>query len=120
MPLNELYSFDTLGLNEPINDGENDGETKNEPINDGETKNEPINDGENDGENKALSDKEHTVLSLINDNPSITTVTLIEKTGFSRPTIERSIKKLKIQKYIVRIGGDKGGHWKIIKHKDSL
>ncbi len=106
VPLNELYSFDTLGLNEPINDGENDGETKNEPI--------------NDGENKALSDKEHTVLSLINDNPSITTVTLIEKTGFSRPTIERSIKKLKIQKYIVRIGGDKGGHWENIKHKDSL
>ena len=86
-------------------------EGSNEPINDGETKNEPINDGEN----KVLSDKENTVLSLINDNPSITTVTLIEKTGFSRPTIERAIKKLKIQKYIVRIGGDKGGHWEIIK-----
>ena len=74
--------------------------------------NEPKKNGENEQKN-VLSPKEATVLSLISDNPSITAATIIANTGFSRPTVERAIKKLKTVGKISRIGGDKGGYWKV-------
>ncbi len=131
------------GENEPINDGERKNDGENEPINDGEKnndgENEPINDGEKkiDGANepinafttnepkrfgekyegkKILSDKEATILSLIYDNPSITAANIIANTGFSRPTVERATKKLKDLEIISRIGGDKGGYWKVFNN----
>ena len=90
----------------PKNDGENDG--VNEPA--------PQNDGENDGEKSLLSEKEKVVLSLIEQNPSIAVITMTQETGFSRPTVERAVKKLKEYNLIRRVGPDKGGHWEIINN----
>ena len=44
---------------------------------------------------------------------------MVQNTGFSRPTIERAVKKLKELNLIVRIGGDKGGHWEIIEQSNK-
>jgi len=104
---------------EPVNEPLNDGENKNEPVNDTINEDEPVNDGENDGENLFLSDKEKEVLRLIKNNPTITAVIMVQNTGFSRPTIERAVKKLKELNLIVRIGGDKGGHWDIIEQSNK-
>ena len=76
---------------------------------------EPENDGVNDGVKK-LSEKEVVVLGLIKENSSITSAVLCEKTDFSRPTVERAIKKMKELNVINRVGSDKTGHWQILKN----
>lgn len=55
------------------------------------------------------------VLSLIKDNPKITIPSIIVKSGKSRTTIQKCIKKLKEEKRIERVGGKNGGVWKILK-----
>lgn len=61
-----------------------------------------------------LSDKERTVLEIINENPDIVIMGIVEKTGFSRPTVMRAVKSLKEKQILERIGAKKNGHW-IIK-----
>ena len=73
------------GLIEPINDGENDGETKNEPI----------NDGENDGVNKIEPINEPikqildiiTLFLLVDDNPTRYNLYMSAGVGDKRQTI---------------------------------
>lgn len=90
------YEIESDGVNDGVNNG--------------------VNDGVNDGVTVILSDKERSVLSLIKSNPNITTNILINNTGFSRPTVERAINKLKQLNFIRRVGADKNGHWEVIKN----
>jgi Fic family protein len=53
-------------------------------------------------------------LDLIKENPSITRKALSEKLGINPSAVQKYIQKLKSEGLIVRIGGDKGGHWKIL------
>jgi Fic family protein len=53
------------------------------------------------------------VLELVKANPHISYDKLVEKTGRSRATIKRMIKRLKQEGYISRIGSDKTGYWKV-------
>ncbi|MDR1881814.1 MAG: Fic family protein [Prevotella sp.] len=53
------------------------------------------------------------ILELIKANPHISYDKLVEKTGRSRATIKRMIKRLKQEGGISRIGSDKTGYWKI-------
>jgi Fic family protein len=72
--------------------------------------NDPVNDPvkfDNDPVNSS------DVLELIKINPYITYDKLVEKTGRSRATIKRMIKRLKQEGFISRIGSDKTGYWKI-------
>ena len=45
----------------------------------------------------------------------ISTIQIAEKLKVTRRTIARDIEKLKRTHQIIRIGGDKGGYWKILK-----
>ena len=54
---------------------------------------------------------EELVIELIKTNPKITKVEMVEKTGKSKPTIERMLKK---SNKIARLGSNRGGTW-IIK-----
>ena len=81
--------------------------------------NDGINDGINDAAN-TLSKTDITILALINDKNSITAEELCGKTEFSRPTVERTLKKLKELKIIERIGSRKTGYWKILKPSGTL
>jgi predicted HTH transcriptional regulator len=74
------------GLNDPVN-------VNHDPVND------PVNSFD--------------VLELLKINPDITYDELVEKTGRSRATIKRMIKRLKQERYISRVGSDKTGYWKI-------
>jgi len=71
------------------------------------------NDGEKCSIIKELSDKEKIIFTLIKSNPNITTALIAQSKKFTRPTIERAIKKLKQLGLIKRIGPDKGGHWEV-------
>ena len=51
---------------------------------------------------------------LITENPKITRIELSEKLGINPSAIQRHIQKLKRDGIIERIGGDKGGYWKIM------
>ncbi|MCL1969778.1 MAG: Fic family protein [Bacteroidetes bacterium] len=54
------------------------------------------------------------VLELIKENQKITRSELSDKLGINPSAIQRHIQKLKTEGIIERIGGDKGGYWKII------
>jgi len=67
-----------------------------------------------------LSEKEKSLLGLIENNPNITTVAIAAELGVSRQTIAVSIKTLKEKGVINRIGSDKKGKWEIIKEKQQI
>lgn len=48
-------------------------------------------------------------------DPFIKTVTLVQSTGYSEPTINRAIKSLKNNNLIVRVGANKKGYWDVLK-----
>lgn len=54
------------------------------------------------------------IMRLLAEQPSITAGQLAEELGITIDGVDYNIRKLKKQGRIVRIGGDKGGHWKII------
>ena len=55
------------------------------------------------------------VLELIKNNPKITRAELSDKLEINPSAVQRHIQKLKSNDSIERVGGDKGGYWKIIK-----
>jgi predicted HTH transcriptional regulator len=55
------------------------------------------------------------VLNLIKENPSISRKELSEKLDINPSAIQKHIQKLKSEGLIERMGGDKGGYWKILK-----
>ena len=70
-------------------------------------KNDTLNDTLN------LSEKEITVLKIIQSNLIITTNQIVQITGFSRPTVMRAIKTLKEKKILERLDSKKTGSWKV-------
>jgi Fic family protein len=75
-------------------------------------------DDEKSGQKKVVrksgQKKWSEVLELIKENPKITRTELSNKLGINPSAIQRHIQKLKTEGIIERIGGDKGGCWKII------
>ena len=55
------------------------------------------------------------LLDAITNNPFITRQELVKITNLSEYSIKYIIGKLKKAKAVQRIGGDKGGHWKVLK-----
>ena len=74
-------------------------------------------DDEKSGQKKVVrksgQKKWSEVLDLIVENPRITRSELSDKLGINPSAIQRHIQKLKKEGIIERIGGDKGGYWKI-------
>ena len=62
---------------------------------------------------KVVRKKWSEVLELIKANPKITRSELSDELGINPSAIQRHIQKLKKEGVIVRIGGDKGGYWKM-------
>ncbi len=57
------------------------------------------------------------IVKLIRKDKYITTTELSEKLNVTRRTIARDMEKLKEIQQVIRIGGDKGGHWQINNNK---
>lgn len=53
------------------------------------------------------------IIELIRQNPNITTLEMAETIGVNRRTVAKITKTLQTQGIILRVGPDKGGHWKI-------
>jgi len=58
-------------------------------------------------------------LQLIKENKFITTEELANKVGITTRGIEKHLKKLKDDNFIIRVGPDKGGYWLVLNKKDK-
>lgn len=61
-----------------------------------------------------LSDKEKNIIDLIKKQKDISISEIMLNTGFSRPTVTRSIDSLKKKGLLVRVGAKKNGYWEIV------
>ena len=55
------------------------------------------------------------IISLLQDNPSLTLSQLAEAIGVTKRSVERNIRKLQEDGQLKRIGPDKGGRWEVVK-----
>ena len=53
------------------------------------------------------------ILDLIEENPRVTQEEISKKIGLTRRGVEWNMNNLKKQGILKRIGGKKGGHWKL-------
>lgn len=86
------------------------GLTKSEKVNSAKDKNV---DTENGTENGTKIDNRTLILNILKEEPDITQNKLTEKTNISIRTVKRTIKELKEENLIERIGSDRKGYWKI-------
>ena len=63
---------------------------------------------------ETVTERQKQILSLIIKDNKITTSELAAELAVTRMTISREISALKSLKILERVGGDKGGHWKVI------
>ena len=78
--------------------------TQNDTINE---KNDTLNDTIN------LSDKERVLLSLLREDGHLTIQKLMNKTGYSRPTVTRALDHLQEAGILFRVGAKKNGQWNV-------
>ncbi|SHJ33408.1 ATP-dependent DNA helicase RecG [Dethiosulfatibacter aminovorans DSM 17477] len=73
--------------------------------------------GETVGEKFVINQLQKSILEQIKNNPKVTAEKIAGIIGVSSRTVERNIKLLKDNEYIVRVGADKGGYWEIIDNR---
>lgn len=76
------------------------------------TENTTQNTTENATEN-ATEKTTEKIIRILKERPYTTAGQLAEELGLTVDGVDYNIRKLKKQGRIVRIGGDKGGHWEI-------
>lgn len=54
------------------------------------------------------------ILKLVSNNNQMTIAELAQAVGISTRAVEKQISKLKSSKQLERVGGDKGGYWKVL------
>ena len=57
------------------------------------------------------------IIELIREDKSITIPIMAEKLGLSTRAVEKQMVKLQQSGLIIRVGPDRGGHWKVLKEK---
>ena len=73
------------------------------------------NQGGQKGGQKGKEKTIDTILQLIKDYPAITRNVIAEVIGISPSAVQKHINRLKADNIIVRHGGDRGGHWEVLK-----
>lgn len=65
--------------------------------------------------NKNLSESQNKILTILNENPSITTMELAKIANLGKTRVIDIIKELKEKNIISRVGNNRNGYYKIIK-----
>jgi ATP-dependent DNA helicase RecG len=71
-------------------------------------------DGADNGAEK-LTQREREIILLIKEDNSISRKAIAERLNMGTTTVYRYIDSLKVKGILERIGGDRGGYWKIKK-----
>jgi Fic family protein len=82
---------------------------------DDQTVNGTVNGTVNDTVNGTVNNTVNNTVKLIIENPYITFNQIAFKLNKSRGTIARMMKKLQSEGFIIRVGSDKSGYWKVLK-----
>lgn len=71
---------------------------------------------ENNTENSGITTEKTTekIVRLMKENPQITNKELADACGITEDGVYWNTKKLRKNNIIRRVGGDKGGHWKVL------
>lgn len=80
-----------------------------------EGENEGKNEGKNEDEILALTEREALVISVLSDNPKLSTVKLGSMLNIKKSTMDRTLKSLKEKGWLSREGSTNGGRWIIHK-----
>lgn len=75
--------------------------------------NEKAADGNSQTTENATEKTTEKIIRILKDRPYTTAGQLAEELGLTIDGVDYNIRKLKKQGRIVRIGGDKGGHWEV-------
>jgi len=75
----------------------------------------PLKSDQNKVVRKSGQKRWSEVLELIRENPAVSRKELSEKLSINPSAVQKHIEKLKSDGFIKRIGGDRGGHWEILK-----
>lgn len=70
-------------------------------------------DGGQKGGQKRYSNRQDEILSLIKHNPKMIRKEMSDSIGINESAIQKHIEQLKQRGIIKRIGGSRGGYWKI-------
>ncbi len=70
--------------------------------------------GQKGGQKTEVLSNRERILNFIAENPKITRARLSEQLGIASSAVQKHIDALKADEIIERIGGAKGGYWKII------
>ncbi len=84
------------------------GEGVNDTVNQGDTK------SDTKGDTKQISEQHRALLELLKAKPKISRLELSGILNVGEATVSRHMKWLKDNDYIVRVGGKKEGHWKVL------
>ena len=55
------------------------------------------------------------IVTLVSENPQITTIQMAALLGINRSAISKHLKRMQAEGVVRRIGPDKGGHWEVVK-----
>ena len=58
------------------------------------------------------------IIDAINENNHVTIEDLEELLATGHTTIKKMLAEMQKEKYIRRVGADKGGHWEVVEIKD--
>lgn len=65
------------------------------------------------------SEKNASIIAAIKQNSKVSATEIAMQLGISSRAVEKRLKTLRENNIIQRVGGDKGGHWEVIKEPDS-
>jgi ATP-dependent DNA helicase RecG len=61
-----------------------------------------------------LTKRQREILQLLKENPELSRRELSDRLKINPSAVQKHIEKLKEKEFIVRVGPDKGGHWKVV------
>lgn len=64
-------------------------------------------------------EKNASIIAAIKQNSKVSATEIAMQLGISSRAVEKRLKTLRENNIIQRVGGDKGGHWEVIKEPDS-
>ncbi len=76
-----------------------------------------IDDKEYSGSEKSSEKSSEKILKMIALDNTVTMAEIAGRIGISRRAVEKQVAGLKAKGILQRVGADRGGHWKIVKHR---
>ena len=71
---------------------------------------------EKSSENFALTDTKKQIMGLIREDNSLSAAAIAKKISLTSRAVEKNIRQLREDGYLLRVGAARGGYWLILKN----